>query len=81
MACPDEAETWMRQVDRAIKINQWTIEEAFQQVQAKLMGTTIVWYQNREEIFDKHPEGLDVRWQTFWLTFEHKYVARNDQAL
>lgn len=65
----------MRQVDRAIKLNQWEVDEAFQHVQAKLTGTAAVWYQNREHLFDKNEQGPEAGWQNFWLMFKQKYIA------
>lgn len=42
--CSDEAEIWMRQVDRVIEINQWSIDEVFQYIQVKFTGIAVVWY-------------------------------------
>lgn len=47
---PDDAETWMRQVARAIRVHRWSIEDTFEIVQARLTGTAATWYQNRENI-------------------------------
>lgn len=36
---PDDAETWMRHVARAVKVHRWSVEDTFEIVQAKLTGT------------------------------------------
>lgn len=51
---PDEAETWLRSVARAVSINRWSQEEAFDHVQSKLVGAAAVWYRNREHLFHGH---------------------------
>lgn len=56
---PDDVETWMQNVARAIKVNSWKVEDAFEIVQGKLIDTAATWYQNRETLFDKNPLGLD----------------------
>lgn len=55
---PEDAETWLRSVARAVKINRWLVEEAFVIVQAKLIGPAATWYQNKELLFDLNLEGF-----------------------
>lgn len=78
---PDDAEMWLRNVARAIKVNHWTVDDAFQIVQGKLVGSAATWYQNREAFFDKNPLGPAEGWKTFWSQFEQRHVAHDEQSL
>lgn len=62
---PDDAENWLRSVARAVRINRWTVEEAFEHVQSKLTTYAATWNQNREGQFDQNPRGAAEGWRTF----------------
>lgn len=78
---PDDADAWLRNLSRAVNINRWSPEEAFEHVQGKLVGAAAVWYRNRENQFHCHPRGVEVGWKAFWSAFEQKFVAQDEQAL
>lgn len=78
---PDEADSWLRSLARAISINCWNQEEVFEHVQSKLVGAAAVWYRNREHLFHAHPLVVDAGWRTFWTQFGKKFVAHDEQAL
>lgn len=78
---PDEADTWLSSLARAVNINKWSREEAFEHIQNKLVGNAAVWYRNREHLFHLNPAGLEAGWTAFWSTFERKFIAHNEQAL
>lgn len=80
-ASPDDAETWLRSVARAVKINKWSAEEAFEHVQSKLIVATTTWFQNREHLFNDHPRGPESGCREFWEAFKQRYIAQDEQTL
>lgn len=79
-ASPEDAETWPRSVARAIRINKWSADEAFEHVQGKLVAAAATWFQNREHLFDRNPRGPEVGWRTFWESFKQRFIAQDEQA-